>query len=196
MDLFEFVHGIVKNKMPGYIVIEVNGVGFGLKVSDSTVKELPEVGQLALVYTYLHVREDALMLFGFASPLERTLFNLLLGVEGIGPRVALAVLSTFSATEFVRAVRIGDVSALLRVSGVGKKTAQRIVLELKEKVRALTNEPEELSTPETEEDDLTVAALLHLGYSPEEIQRALKQVPEGQDVALRVRAALEILRKR
>ncbi|MDK2927070.1 MAG: holliday junction helicase RuvA [Bacillota bacterium] len=195
--LFEFLRGTLVNKTPGFVVIEVNGVGFGLKVSSSTAVELPAVGEEAHVYTYLHVREDALQLFGFASPLERTVFTSLLGVEGIGPRLALAVLSTFTAAQVLNLVRAGDVASLVRVSGVGKKTAQRIVLELKEKLGALATDEAAAAAPAAlAEEDLASAALLELGYTAGEAEEALRQVPADLEAAARVRAALEALRKR
>ncbi|MDK2882318.1 MAG: holliday junction helicase RuvA [Bacillota bacterium] len=194
--LFEFLRGTLVKKNPGSAVLEVNGVGFLLKVSTNTANTLPSVGEEAFLYTQLYVREDALVLFGFASPLERMVFASLLGVEGVGPQTALAVLSTFSAPEVLYLVRSGDVAALMRVKGIGKKTAQRIILELKEKLGKLVSEEETPLRNEPPEDDLASAALLELGYRPEEVQTALGQVARDLDPAARVRAALEVLRKR
>jgi len=154
------------------------------------------VGEEVSLFTYLHIREDALVLFGFASPLERTVFTSLLEVEGVGPRSALAVLSTFSASEVLYLVRSGDIASLVRARGIGKKTAQRIVLELKEKLGGLISSEETGYRDEPPEDDLARAALLELGYRPEEVQAALSQVAGDLDPAARVRAALEVLRKR
>lgn len=194
--LFEFLRGTLVNKTAGFIVIEVNGIGFGLRVSGSTASELPGTGQETCVYTYLHVREDAVLLFGFASPLERTVFTSLLSVEGIGPRLALSILSTFTAREVLQVVRAGDVASLVRVSGIGKKTAQRIVLDLKEKVGGLAVEGEPAGSAPNAEDDLATAALLQLGYSWEEVRTALSGVPADRAPEVRMRAALEALRKR
>jgi Holliday junction DNA helicase RuvA len=195
-SLFEFLRGTLVNKNPASVVVEVNGVGFLLKVSANTAAALPNVGEEAFLYTHLYVREDALVLFGFASPLERTVFTSLLGVEGIGPRTALAVLSTYSASEVLYLVRAGDVASLVRVNGIGKKTAQRIILELKEKLGGLISDEETAYENKVPEDDLARAALLELGYRPEEVQAALSRVARDLEPAARVRAALEVLRKR
>lgn len=194
--LFEFLRGTLVKKSPDSAILEVNGVGFLLKISANTAAFLPNVGEEAFLYTYLYVREDALVLFGFASPLERTVFASLLEVESVGPRTALAVLSTFSASEVLYLVRAGEVASLMQVKGIGKKTAQRIILELKEKLGGLMSDEETDYRDELPEDDLARAALLELGYRPEEAQAALSHVAADLDPAARVRAALEVLRKR
>jgi Holliday junction DNA helicase RuvA len=192
--VFEFLRGTIVNKTPGWVVLEIGGVGFMLQVSDSTARELPGVGQEAQVYTYLHVREDALILFGFGTPYERDIFLALLGVEGIGTRTALAALSAFNALDLAQIICSGDATSLRKISGIGKKMAQRVILELKEKL--MIDLPEMSPATGMLEEDLAVQALLQLGYSRDEVASALTKVEESGDVGARVRAALEVLRKR
>ena len=186
---------MVAHKAPNRAVLEVGGLGFDLSITTITSGQLPAVGDTAKVYTDLIVREDNLSLYGFATMLERTVFSYLLDVGGIGPRTAQAVLSSFTASAFIQAVLSGDEAALRKVSGVGKKTAQRILLELRDKLRQLGQEADvPMSTGA--EPDLAVAALLQLGYTDGEVQLALGQVQSDADTAQRVKAALEVLRKR
>lgn len=182
-------------KTPDIAVVEVNGLGFAISITANAFREIPLVGEVCELYTYLHVREDNLALFGFSSLLERSVFMLLLEVGGIGPRIAKAVLSTFTASSFIQAVSNEDMLALQRVSGVGKKTAQRIILELKDKLRRLGEEADIHYVPAFD-SDLAAAALLQLGYSQQEVGRALSKVAGNDDMAQRVRAALKVLRER
>ncbi len=195
MRLFDYIRGVLIEKTTERAVLEVGGIGFALTITATTSQELPLAGETATIFTYLHVREDSLTLFGFTSRLERSVFTLLLDVGGIGPRTAQAVLSTLTATAFIQAVNSGDMAALLKVSGVGKKTAQRIILELKDKLRRLAQETN-VTTISTAEPDLAAAALIQLGYTDEEVQMALANVESSADTAKRVRSALEVLRKR
>ncbi len=182
-------------KTPDRIVLEVGGVGFDLSISNITSGQLPAIGEKAKVYTYLIVREDNLVLYGFGTLLERTVFNHLLSVGGIGPRTAQAVLSTFTPPAFIQIVQSSDEEALCKVSGVGKKTAQRILLELKDKLRRIGQEAD-ISVSTGVEPDLAAAALLQLGYTDDEVKLALSKVDNSADTALRVRGALEVLRER
>ncbi|HHV06716.1 MAG TPA: Holliday junction branch migration protein RuvA [Firmicutes bacterium] len=195
MRLFDYIRGVLIEKTTERAVLEVGGIGFALTITATTSQELPLAGETATIFTYLHVREDSLTLFGFTSRLERSVFTMLLDVGGIGPRTAQAVLSTLTATAFIQAVNSGDMAALLKVSGVGKKTAQRIILELKDKLRRLAQETN-VTTISTAEPDLAAAALIQLGYTDEEVQMALANVESSADTAKRVRSALEVLRKR
>lgn len=194
-SLFEYIRGTLIQKTLDRAVLEAGNLGFTLSITSTTSEELPPVGENCKIYTYLHVREDNLTLFGFTTPLERSVFTLLLDVGGIGPRTAQAVLSTFTAAAFIQVVGSGDTAALLKVSGVGKKTAQRIMLELKDKLRRLSKETDLGELPATD-SDLAAAALVQLGYTGEEVQLALAQIESGADTEKRVRAALEVLRKR
>src|SRR5215468_7932482 len=159
--------GRLATKSPDHILLDVGGVGYQVHIPLSTFYELPEAESPASLWVHTHVREDALALYGFLTERERTLFLLLLGVTGIGPRVALTVLSGIPPSELVAALRAQDVRRLVAVPGVGKKTAERMVLELAEKVDALAGEPTP-GAPETVAADDVVSALVNLGYRKSE----------------------------
>ena len=173
-------------------LLEVNGVGYKLACPASTLRELPAPGEPATLWTYLHVREDALSLYGFATDAERSLFEALLGVSGVGPKVALHVCSAFTPEAFRRALVTDDVDTIASVPGIGKKTAARMVLDLKEKL-----DLPDLEIVGSHPDTLARArsALQNLGYSPNEVRRALSEVPpaDGAKVEDVVRSALKVL---
>lgn len=161
-------------------VIDVGGVGYRVYVPSSTRACLPEVGREVKVYTFLHVREDALTLYGFASEAEFQLFELLLGVSGVGPKVALGILSGVTPEGFRRAVVCEDLATLTHIPGVGKKTAQRLILELKDKVGAvgpISTEMIAAAGPSLPGDAWAEAleALVSLGYSRAEAGQALEK---------------------
>lgn len=161
------LRGILTAKRTGDIIVDVSGVGYQLIVPNSTLTELPAAGAEVFLHVYTHVREDALQLFGFSAEVQKRLFTTLLGVSGVGPKVALGLVSGIPGDEFYRAVEEGDISTLTSVPGVGKKTAQRIVLELRGKL------PEkETSLDRAFEDALS--ALLNLGYRKAEARRCLE----------------------
>jgi Holliday junction DNA helicase RuvA len=135
--MIHHLEGIVVDKEPGRVVIEVSGVGLELLVSNETLSHIGLSGERTRVLTHLTVREDSWTLFGFAREEERALFRMLLGVQGVGPRMAIGILSGLSVENLCRAVGEGDVAALTTISGVGKKTAQRIAVDLRDKVGAL-----------------------------------------------------------
>lgn len=192
--MYEHLRGTLAEKSPTRAVVDVQGVGFELTIALSSFEALPAAGQPVTVYTHLHVREDALRLFGFATRDERRFFRRLLDVQGIGPAVALSVLSSTNYASFRDAVVAEDLPALTRLKGIGRKLAQRIVLDLKE---ALIDEAPE--TPALRRDlsglaDDAVHALVTLGYSRgiairevEAILRDAKTPPTLEDV---VRLAL------
>ena len=132
--MIDFIEGKVASKAPGELVMSAGGVGFLLQCSNATLAAAPATGEAWRCYTVLNVREDAMELFGFASLQERTLFRRLLGVTGVGAKTALGVLSAMSVRDLSVAIVTGDTAALSRAPGIGKKTAQRIVLELKDRV--------------------------------------------------------------
>lgn len=172
--------------------IEVAGVGYRVACSAATLAALPPDGATARVWTHLHVREDALALFGFATEAEQRMFEALIGVAGVGPKVALQVCSAFSVESFRKALVTDDVAAISSVPGIGKKTAQRILLDLKEKL-ALPD----LSIVGSEPDALSKArsALENLGYSPGEIRVVLGDLEVSADdgVEAVVKSALRAL---
>lgn len=172
--MISFLHGRVAEKSAGRAVIDVGGVGYDVQVPASTLAKLPAVGKDARVHTRMVVRDDAMTLFGFASTDERELFDLLVTVTGVGPKVALSFLSVLSPDAFRRAVRSGDVAALTVVPGVGKKVAQRVVLDLKDK---LGGDVIVLEGPFSEVRE----ALLSLGLSPQEASEALAHLEPNGD---------------
>lgn len=182
--------GVLVEAVPSAIVIDVHGVGFELGISGTTAASLPLVGEEVRVYTRMVVREDSCTLFGFASKDERTMFDRLVAVSGVGAKLALAILSTFSVGQLYTVVMAEDAKAMATVSGVGKKTAQRLILELKSvfaKDKSLVTAevpsvalPLDVAAPQASSaiDDAT-AALLSMGFTPAEVTLAL----EGYDGA-------------
>ncbi len=172
--MISFLEGEVAEKGAGRVVLDVRGVGYEVLAPASTVGKLPPVGSRARVFTRLHVRDDAMTLYGFATVDERTLFDLLVTVTGVGPKVALSFLSVLAPDAIRRAVASGDVAALTIVPGVGKKVAQRVVLDLKEK---LGGEGVPLTGPLADVRE----ALLSLGLSAQEASEALSALPVDGD---------------
>ena len=170
--------GRLASKAPDQILLDVSGVGYLIHIPLSTFYELPEQESPASLWIHTHVREEALALYGFLTERERSLFLLLLGVTGIGPRVALTVLSGIPPSELVDALRRQDVRRLVAVPGVGKKTAERMVLELAEKAANLPGEAP-LKTPEAVASDDVLSALVNLGYRKAEAERAVDAVARG-----------------
>ena len=167
--------GRLAAKAPDQVLLDVNGVGYAVAIPLSTFYELPEVESPASLWIHTHVREDALALYGFLTERERTLFLLLLSVAGIGPRVALTVLSGIPPGELIEALRKQDLRRLVAVPGVGKKTAERMTLELSEKVQKISGEPLPTETTAVSSDDV-VSALVNLGYRRSEAERAVDTV--------------------
>lgn len=173
------IDGKVAEKRQGELVLDTQGIGFLLNCSANTLAAAPAVGERMRCYTQLNVREDAMELFGFATREERSMFVRLCGVSGIGPRSALAILSSLSLHNLSVALVTGDVAALSRAPGIGKKTAQRLILELKDKVeQADVSGAGMAPLPEGAADAVqeAVAALVALGYSNLEAQRAIARV--------------------
>lgn len=172
------------------LVLEVGGVGLRVFVPAS-VRTRSKAGDMILLYTHLVVREDALILYGFESQQERELFNILLGVDGVGPKVALSVLSTMTIDSIQRAVFADEADVLSRVPGVGKKTAQKMALHLKDKLKPM----DALATMAamTDKDSEVLAALTALGYSVIEAQSAIQALPKDapDDTEERLRLALQ-----
>jgi holliday junction DNA helicase RuvA len=164
--------GRVATKTPDKVLLEVGGVGYLVHIPLSTFYELPEIESPASLWIHTHVREDVLALYGFLTERERALFLLLLGVTGIGPRIALTVLSGIPPVELVEALREQDVRRLVAVPGVGKKTAERMVLELAEKVASLPGEAPTKEPAAVAADDV-ISALVNLGYRRTEAERAV-----------------------
>lgn len=188
--------GKLVEKNPPQIVIDVNGVGYEADVSMQTFYNLPPVGESVQLFTQLIIREDAHLLFGFATAEERKTFRQLIKVGGIGAKTALGILSAMTADELARAVAEEDVKRLSSAPGIGKKTAERMVLELRGKLVAHTvTDGLFTAAPAADETEDIVSTLLALGYSEREAKAAVKGVPEGTDVGEGVRLALKNLLK-
>lgn len=188
--------GKLIEKMPPQIVIDVNGVGYEIDVSMQTFYTLPPLGENVQIYTQLVVREDAHLLFGFASAAERATFRQLVKVSGIGAKTALGILSAMNAEELAQAVAEEDVKRLSSAPGIGKKTAERMVLELRGKLVSATVSDGLFAQPAVvDETDDIVSTLLALGYNEREAKAAVKGIPKGTDVGEGVRLALKNLLK-
>ena len=163
------VRGTVTVRRPDHVVIEAAGVGYRLAVSAQTLRSVPAAGSEALLHAHLVIRDDGMHLFGFASEEERELFHMLNGVQGVGPKVALAVLSGGTTRELLNAIATGDSARFQAVPGIGKRTAERIIVELREKVAGTTT-PDEIVVTKTD-DPLALArqGLLGLGFDPREV---------------------------
>lgn len=185
------ITGTLLEKTPPVVCIDVAGVGYEIDVPMSTLYDLPETGAKVSLYTHLAVREDAHTLYGFLSAGERSAFRALIKVTGIGARTALAVLSGMTVEELASAITQQETGRLTRVPGIGKKTAERLLLELRGKLGADLGQAG-AGTPAAGRDDV-LNALLSLGYSASESQKALKGLPEGVDVAEGIRLALKSL---
>jgi Holliday junction DNA helicase RuvA len=193
------LRGTVVEKGLDHVILDVGGVGFRVAVSLNTLAALPSNGQVATLLTHLVVRinaEDVLLLVGFTTAEERTAFDLLTSVQGIGPKLAMAVLSTLDAAELGRAVRDGDHARLVRIPGIGKKTAERLVLELRDKFAAGSSAAPTIGKRSGGGSAVVAAALTNLGYKPAEAERAAEKAAAahpGVGVAELVKAALRIL---
>jgi Holliday junction DNA helicase RuvA len=188
------ISGKVAARRVDHVVIDCGGVGYRLSVSAETLRQVPAVGQDATLHTHLVVRDDALQLYGFATEEERELFLLLLGVQAVGPKVALAVLSGGSPRDLLRAVAAGDTARLQAAPGVGKRTAERIVVELREKVEV--SEPTGPIKASRGDDPRSLAreGLLELGYTPVEADELLSGL-SGERAEDLLTAALRTARR-
>ncbi|AUZ06283.1 MULTISPECIES: Holliday junction branch migration protein RuvA [Vitreoscilla] len=189
--------GNIIDKQPPIIIMDVNGVGYEVHVSMQTFYTLPAVGEKLRLYTQLIVREDAHLLFGFANTAERETFRLLIKVSGIGAKTALGILSVLSSDDLARAIADEDIKVLSSVPGIGKKTAERLALELRGKLHigGAVDMPEGLFTPKTDTKDDIISTLLALGYNEREANAATKTLPADCDVSEGVRLALKNMLK-
>lgn len=186
-----FVDGVLAGRSPEGCLIDVNGVGYAVACSTTTLAALPAEGDRCRLWTHVHVREDVLALFGFATESERGMFNALIGVSGVGPKVALQLCSAFTPDAFRRALRDEDAAAIASVPGIGNKTAQRIVVDLKEK---LGSDGHGLAAPHDARAQAR-SALENLGYTSGEIRVALGKVEPTPDDAVEdvIKSALKVL---
>ena len=184
--------GILVSKQPPWLVIDVGGVGYELEAPMSTVFDLPETGREVALFTHYAVKEDTVALYGFLREAERSLFRTVQKVSGIGAKIALAVLSGTSTDEFARLVQAGDIAALTRIPGIGKKTAERIVVELRDRVDAIAVLPGTGAWGLRNAQSEAVVALQQLGYKPAEAARLAKEATaDGDNAEAIIRKALK-----
>ena len=190
------ITGRLAEKNPPQILIDVNGVGYELEVPMSTFYGLPANGQTVSLATHMAVREDGHFLYGFASEDERATFRQLLKVAGIGARTALAVLSGLSVTDLAQAIALQESGRLIKIPGIGKKTAERLLLELRDKLpKALPGLAAQAAAQPGDDRGDIINALLALGYNEKEALGAVKQLPDGVGVSDGIRQALKGLSK-
>lgn len=185
--------GILIEKNPPQLLVDCNGVAYDVGVSMSTYYNLPGVGEKVVLLTHLAVREDAHVLYGFGTADERNVFRQLIKITGVGARTALSILSGMSIADLAQAVTLQESARLTRVPGIGKKTAERLLLELKGKLGADLGVHAASAHPDASADILN--ALLALGYSDKEALLAMKQVPPGAGVSDGIKQALKVLSK-
>lgn len=193
------LRGTLLEKQPPWLVIDVSGVGYELEASMNTLLALPGVGEMAQLFTHLTVREDAHLLYGFARQQERALFRALIKVNGVGPKLALAILSGMEEDRFIRCVMDDDVKSLTRLPGVGKKTAERLIVEMRDRFPHWSAEqgdaldaPDQSGVAVRSSDPLAdaEAALISLGYKPTEASRLLSGLDAKQPTEALIKAAL------
>lgn len=189
------IRGKIIEKSPPLICVDVNGIGYDVQVPMNDLYELPALGEEVTLFTHFVVREDAQQLYGFLNDAERQTFRTVIKITGIGPRTGLAILSGISAEQLALAVEEDDLNLLCKIPGIGKKTAERIVLELRGKLSAIV--PATASTvasPASQRQDIA-NALMALGYSERELQKVLKELDPSIDVTEGIRQALKLLSK-
>ncbi|MGJ3352363.1 Holliday junction branch migration protein RuvA [Providencia sp. Je.9.19] len=197
------LRGIILEKQPPLVLLELQGVGYEVHMPMTCFYELPDIGQEAIVFTHFVVREDAQLLYGFNDKQERALFKELIKVNGVGPKLALAILSGMSAQQFVSAIEHEAISSLVKLPGIGKKTAERLVVEMKDRFKGLNgdlfNQTSDITLPNVNSrvpstSDIeaeAAAALIALGYKPQEASRMVSKIAKpGSDSETLIRDAL------
>jgi holliday junction DNA helicase RuvA len=194
------LRGTLLDKQPPWLVVDVAGVGYELEASMTTLVALPGLGEPVSLFTHLTVRDDAHLLYGFVREQERSLFRALIKVNGIGPKLALAILSGMDEAAFIRCVMDDDVKSLTRLPGVGKKTAERLIIEMRDRFPhwehpgdiGMPGVPAEQAMPGDRQDPLVdaEAALVSLGYKPAEASKMLSGLDEGLSTEAMIKAAL------
>ncbi|MCI9298282.1 MAG: Holliday junction branch migration protein RuvA [Lachnospiraceae bacterium] len=187
--MYAYFRGKIAAKEPDLVIIEVNGIGYNIRISAGTASLLPPTGEEAKLYTYTSVREDAIALYGFLTKDDLDIFKLLIGVNGIGPKGGQSILSVMSPDELRFAVLSGDAKMIAKAPGIGAKTAQRIILDMKDKVSledTLRTDAEEIKTDSSISDSVreAVEALSALGYGITEATRAVKAVKDAEQMAV------------
>lgn len=198
--MYAYISGKIADKANNYVVIDNGGMGYKIFMSPSVIEKLPDVGEFQKIHTYYYVREDVISLYGFLTNEELRMFELLLSVSGIGAKSAIQILSSITPSSFALAVISNDVSKIVKIPGIGSKTAARIILELKDKLKTeqaiSKNEQVKEAIHESEKDTEAVVALQVLGYTRKEIEKALEKF-ETQNLTVEeiIKNALSILGK-
>lgn len=184
--MLAYIKGKIETKAEEYIVIDVGGLGYKINMSGISIQNIGEIGEEVKVHTYYRVREDDISIFGFITQEELKMFELLLTVSGVGAKVALAILANISVTDFAIAVINGDVTKIVQVPGIGKKSAERIILELKDKLKKIQQEDKATGTTANKKIEKAIeqnnniqeaiSALQVLGYNKKEIEKALEKI--------------------
>lgn len=198
--MYAYISGKIADKANNYVVIDNGGMGYKIFMSPSVIEKLPDVGEFQKIHTYYYVREDVISLYGFLTNEELRMFELLLSVSGIGAKSAIQILSSITPSSFALAVISNDVSKIVKIPGIGNKTAARIILELKDKLKTeqaiSKNEQVKEAIHESEKDTEAIVALQVLGYTRKEIEKALEKF-ETQNLTVEeiIKKALSILGK-
>lgn len=201
--MFAYISGTLENKDNNSVIVDVGGIGYKIFMPTNSIKKLPELGEKTKIHTYYYVREDNISLYGFNTHEELKMFELLLSVSGIGAKSAIAMISEINPSKFALSIISGDVSELVKVPGVGKKTAQRLILELKDKLKtesAIVKEEMKIENIVNIESNSTIdeamAALQVLGYQKKEIENAFSKMElQSLNVEEIIKKALVILSK-
>lgn len=181
--MFAFLEGTVAYKQDGYVIVNVNGVGYELFMSNYSVSALPPVNEIARVYTYLQVKEDGVALFGFSNMEEKELFLKLISVSGVGPKMAIGILSNISMQDLAKAIALNDVKILSTIKGVGKKTAERIAIELKDKVTFTMAESMPEQIIDSKAVDEAIIVLVSLGINKNDALRLAREYAREDSTA-------------
>ena len=199
--MYSYIKGSLEIKSNGYVVIDNSGIGYKIFMSENAIEELGEIGEVVKVYTYYYVREDNISLFGFISNEELRMFELLISVSGVGAKSAINMLSAITPSNFALAIISNDISSLVKVPGIGAKSAQRIILELKDKLKteeaiSKTDTKVKVAIKQNNNSEEAVAALQVLGYNKKEVEKALEKFDTAElSVEDIIRKALAYLAK-
>jgi len=190
------ISGTLVDKQPPQLMVDVGGVAYELEAPMTAFYTLPPIGEKVALYTHLAIREDAHLLYGFSDARQRDLFRTLLKVSGVGPRVGLAILSGLTVDELVGCVSVGDLAQLTRVPGIGRKTAERLLIELRDRLKTAPSEQATSSSAKTPIQD-AISALMTLGYKESDASRAVRSIEsaEGSAVEALIKEALRVLAK-
>jgi Holliday junction DNA helicase RuvA len=181
--MIALIRGQLVEKRPGSVIIETQGIGYQVFVSVNTLYDLPEMAEMVHLHIHTHVREDLLQLFGFSTLLEKEIFQILIGVSGIGPKLALNILSGIAPDELLVSLQSENLNRLMAIPGVGRKTAERLVFDLKEKVREIALRGESVPEKKKPKDQMAedvISALVNLGYKKNQAERVVEQVWQQQ----------------